>query len=67
MILTELILLTVLALEVKNVNCQSHVLKERVVSDSLGNGAVVVKEYVIRLGAWGTIRPLDHLLLVSWS
>lgn len=64
MILTVLILLAVLALEVKNVNCQSHVLKERVISDGLRNGAVVVKKNVIRLGAWDMICPLDHLLLV---
>jgi hypothetical protein len=64
MILTKLILLAVLALEVKDIDCQSHILKERVIFDSLSNGAVVIKKYVIRLGAWDTICPLDHLLFI---
>jgi hypothetical protein len=65
MILTELILLAMLALEVKDINCQSYVPKERIISDGLSNRAVVIKKYVIRLGAWETISPLDHLLSVS--
>jgi hypothetical protein len=64
MILTELIVLAVLALEMKNVNGQPHVLKERVVFDSLRYGAIVVKKNMIRLCACVTVCLLDHLLLV---
>jgi hypothetical protein len=64
-LLTKLVLLTMLAFEMEDINGECDIMEERIIPDSLSEGAVVVEENVIWLCARNTVGSLDHLLLVE--
>jgi hypothetical protein len=64
-LLAKLVLLTMLAFEMEDVNSECDITEERIISDSLSKGAVVIEENVIWLCARNTVGSLDHLLLVE--
>lgn len=66
-LLTELVLFTVLAFEMEDVNNEHNILEERIMLNSLAKGTIIVKENVIWLGAGNTTSLLDHFLLVVVS
>ena len=64
-LLTKLVLLTMLAFEMEDINSECDITEERIILDSLSKGAVIVEENVIWLCARNTVGLLDHLLLIE--
>lgn len=63
-LLTELVLFTVLAFEMEDIDRECDILEERIILNSLAKGTIVVEENVVWLGAGNTIGSLDHFLPV---
>jgi hypothetical protein len=63
-LLAEQVRLSMVAWEIKNVNCKTNILEDWVVLDHFSKCAIVVKEYVVWHEVTDPIGSNDHLLVI---